>query len=310
MKTIEELCTLIKCNPKSLVDIDWGEETDGFDIPRMHELVLNLDDIELINSVSELIIAEYNYLLSQDDPRCFKSLNNGGEIPKFPDRTDYSNEPIIMELSQNISTSSISGVLFLCKKEALRKLLPKMEHEEIRAKVLEQYSQPSNVEQENNNKKEVLPEPVTLKFFGQRLYVTSAEQQNLREILKESLHEIDVTNGRDWFAYFAAYRYVQKQNSAKIGYVDFFTDIELLLPGVLTMLNTDKKGDKRYKHYTSQIAKEANNWFVDKGKLPPINNLVYSSYHFGCHQHTFDKLEKIIKVLFKKISQLEKELRM
>ena len=250
-------------------------------------------------------------LLSRDDSRCFHLSEDGHKKLKYPNNNDYLNEPIYLEIAPfYISIESISGVLYFCKKEALTRLWPLKEHEELNNRLKEKYSQPLNNKKTVVPEDEPLPEPVKLKFFNERIYHTSEEQQSLRNILKNGISSIDTTNGRDWFAFYAAYRYVQDLRKKKLAYVDFFSDIENLLPEALPKLNRDEKGDKRYKHYTTQISKELDNWYVDGGKLPPLNNLAYDSYHFRCSKDMFKSLEGIIKYLFKELKHIEEELKM
>lgn len=307
MRDIEILCTQIKQNPKCIVDIDWADETDNFDVTRMHELVLALNDLKLINSVNALIVSEWELLESQNDPRCFIILENGEEQLKFPDRTDYSDGPHYNSWP-NVSIRSITGVLYLCKEEAKRKLVPIINHKKIREELTEKYSHPSGttpVIHEDGS----IKEPFKLVFFDNRIYVTAEEQQSLRTVLQSELTNIDSTNGREWFAYYAAYRYVKKLNSSQTNYVGFFSDIEKLLPGALEKLNLEAKGDKRYKHYTMQLSKEVKSWYVDYDKLPPINRLIYEDYHFLCSSEKFEKLAVVIRRLFNRINNLENKIK-
>ena len=312
MRKLEELCNLIMSSPSSLLDIDWAEETNNFDIQRMYELVLNLNDMEIINAVIALIISEWNVLKSINDPRCYIILENGNEELKFPDPKDYSHEPICdsnigIFLNCQVSTKSITGLFYLIKIEAYRKLKPIMERKKIQEQIKNKYCHQTN--NEHVGTEPPLPDPVQLLFFDNNLYITAEEQNELRKILQAEIITIDKNNGRHWFAFYATYRYVRQQNGIKHSYVDFFSDIENLLPGYLTMLNFNEKGDKRFKHYTIQLSKEVDCWYVDNGSLPPINTLVYSDYHFGCNIDTFNKLHMIILRLYGKIHSLEERLK-
>ena len=300
---------LIKNNPKIIADIDWVEETDAFDISRMHDIVISLDNVNHIDFVIRMIVADWELLESQDDPRCYGTSARGHKGLKFPDNRDYLNEPLALNFYQEISVESISGVLFLCKKEAMRKLWPIMKKKELKEKLLEKFSQPSDKNQAITQKTEVLPDPVTLSFFDARLYVTPEEQQALRKIIQDEIENIDTANGREWFAFYAAYRYVKNINSNDKGYVNFFSDIERLLPDALTKVKKDKRGDERYKLYTMQLSKEVKNWYVDQGKLPPINTLVFKDYHFYCTEESFNNMKMIILRLFKQVKALEESLK-
>lgn len=149
MRQINELCKLIKNSPKIIVNMDWAEETDNFDIQRIHDIVLSLDEEELINSVSALILAEWNVLESQDDPRCFHTLENGRKVSKFPNRNDYSREPICIGFGPNptVSTDSLSGILYYCKVEVFNKLWPIWEQVKLRKQLMENLSPSSEMQQ-------------------------------------------------------------------------------------------------------------------------------------------------------------------
>ena len=150
MREINDLCKLIKSSPEIIVDMDWADETDNFDIQRIHDIVLSLDDKELINSVAALILAEWRVLESQDDPRCFHTLENGRRVSKFPDRNDYSHEPIIIGFGPipMVSTDSFSGFLYYCKMEVINKLWPIWEQEKLRKELMENLKPSSEKQQQ------------------------------------------------------------------------------------------------------------------------------------------------------------------
>ncbi len=305
MTEVVELCEQIKSTPQIIADIDWVDETDAFDIQRMRIIVLVLDDIDLIDSVIRMIVACWDILESQDDPRCYKESEKGKLEIKFPDR-DRSCDVIIT--NNNIiypSKYSISGVLYYIKEEAMRTIRPRLELENTKSEILEKYSKPSEKEQIITPQR-VLPEPAELIFFDPMIYSAAEKQQALKEAIGSQLCNIDITNGREWFAVYAAYRYAKGMNSSKKKYVDFFSDIENLFPGKLSELNQNEQGDKRYKHYTAQLSKEVDNWYVDKGQLPPINNLVFRSFTFHCSREMFNKLSVIIKGLYESFLSLER----
>jgi len=308
MRQLDELCNLIKSDPKSIAHLDWAEETAEFSNQRMHDIILGLDDIDQINSVVGMIQAEWNFLKSRNDPRCYEKSDNGQEKLKFPNSNDYLSEPLSYFVSHQVSLDSLSGVLFCCKQEALRKIIPQKEREELQAKILEKYSQPDERKEAERAVVTYLPDPVELRFFNKRPYITAEEQQCLREILQAELSQIDTSNGREWFAFYAAYRYVRGHIGMKKQYVDFFSDIEKLLPDALPLINPDEQGDKRYKHYTTQLSKEVENWYVDQGKLPKINTLDTSIHHIHCSEEVFRKTGLVIKTLYSKLYKLEKRL--
>lgn len=146
---------------------------------------------------------------------------------------------------------------------------------------------------------------VELSFFKDKLYSTIVMQNELCKLLIEASENFDKESGHDWFCIYAAYRYSQKEFGKKCEYVNFFTDIELLLPDALTKINREEKGDKRYHKYTMQLRKEVSYWYVNEGSLPPLNELVFSKYNFGCTEDQFRNSTKIIKKLSQQLMQLK-----
>ena len=137
-----------------------------------------------------------------------------------------------------------------------------------------------------------------LKFFDMKKFDTAEKQLKLSKILREMAMKIDRSSGREWFGLYAAYRYAKRETGIDGSYVDFFSDIEALIPDMLTVNNRDARGDLRYKNYTKGLGKEVRDWYVDNKLLPPINSLIYRSYHFGCNEDRFMKLKGIISELY------------
>ena len=137
-----------------------------------------------------------------------------------------------------------------------------------------------------------------LKFFDMKQFDTAEKQLKLSKVLRTMAMKIDRTTGREWFGLYAAYRYARKETGIDGCYVDFFSDIEALIPDMLYIMNREAKGDLRYKSYTKGLGKEVKDWYVDNKLLPPINSLIYRSYHFGCNEDRFLKLKSIISELY------------
>ncbi len=137
-----------------------------------------------------------------------------------------------------------------------------------------------------------------LKFFDMKKFDTAEKQLKLSKALRVSAMKIDRSTGREWFGLYAAYRYARKETGTDGCYVDFFCDIESLIPDMLTIMNSEAKGDLRYRIYTKGLRKEVKDWYVDNKILPPINSLIYRSYHFGCNEDRFLKLKGIISELY------------
>ena len=148
---------------------------------------------------------------------------------------------------------------------------------------------------------------VELKFFDRTMYVTVEEQQQLRLLLKNAAGMIDTQEDSSWFCIYAAYRYVKGKLGTKGAYTDFFSDVEALLPDVLTKINPAESGDKRYSPYTQMLGRVVSKWFVDDGKLPPLNNLLFSNVR--CTKEQFDSYSLIIKNLWRDFKKLEDKIK-
>ena len=156
---------------------------------------------------------------------------------------------------------------------------------------------------QGRKEKEVPPEEAwemkELKFFSMKDFGSAEKQLALSKVLREAALKIDRDNGRDWFGFYAAYRYAKKQSGVNGGYVDFFSDIEALIPDMLLIEDQEAKGDVRYKNYTKALGREVKDWYVDDKHLPPLNSLVYRSFHFKCPESRFIKLKPIISELYR-----------
>lgn len=139
-----------------------------------------------------------------------------------------------------------------------------------------------------------------LKFFSMKKFGSDEKQRQLRDVLRYGASQIDVNNGREWFCVYAAERYVEGCLGMKLGYVELFADIELLLPDLLKKINQGETGYKRYKAYSELLRREVDNWYVFNGCLPPINELVYQ-LSFGCSREQFKRCSKIIRDLYRQM---------
>ena len=146
-------------------------------------------------------------------------------------------------------------------------------------------------------------EAVRLKFFDMKKYGSDEKQQQLRKVLRYASTKIDVKSGRDWFCVYAAARYAAGCLGSKSEYVEFFSDIELLMSDVLKRINQNETGHKRYKSYYELLRREVDSWFVFDGSLPPINEMVYKPC-FGCTEDQFRRSSKIIKDLYRRLKDI------
>ena len=84
-----------------------------------------------------------------------------------------------------------------------------------------------------------------LQFFDMVQFGSEEKQPKLIAMLKEVVQQIDTTSGRGWFCIYAGYRYYKQQLAVSGGYVDFFADIEALVPDLLTKIDAAKVGEPR-----------------------------------------------------------------
>ena len=147
-------------------------------------------------------------------------------------------------------------------------------------------------------------ELVDLKFFDQVEFGSEEKQPKLLALLNEVIPNIDITNGRGWFCIYAGYRYYKKQLAVSGGYTDFFADIEALMPDKLAKINKDKQGDERYNHYTTLMGREAKLWYMDDGKLPPLNEITTWKNRFSGDKNRFASNTKIIIDVIKKLKAI------
>jgi hypothetical protein len=91
--------------------------------------------------------------------------------------------------------------------------------------------------------------------------------------------------------------------------VKFFSDIETLLPDVLKNIIATEKGDKRYHSYTQAISLEVGNWYIDDGKLPPLNDLAAYINRYGGAPEQFRSMVQTVKEIYKMFITLDANLK-
>lgn len=88
-------------------------------------------------------------------------------------------------------------------------------------------------------------------------------------------------NGGDFSPLYLSYNY--RTNNLKLHkkYTAFFHDIDLLIPGLLTKVDENQKTDReRYKKYCQLLPRECNNYYIDNGSLPPLNEWMSKKYAY------------------------------
>ena len=146
---------------------------------------------------------------------------------------------------------------------------------------------------------------IDLKFFTSKAFNSMEGQAALRKLLKESVQKINVDAGRDWVAIYIAYHYYTNARALMKKYAYFFADIEALLPNVLTKVNQEEQGDKRYKKYTESLSNECPKWFVDNTCLPPMNEWTSAKYRYGVDDERKKKMQGIANEVYKGMGEIQ-----
>lgn len=148
------------------------------------------------------------------------------------------------------------------------------------------------------------PPFVNLKFFSAKKFNSMEGQAALRKLLQQALEKMNVNAGRDWIAIYISYHYYTGKLALMQQYVDFFADIEALLPNVLTKVKGQEQGDKRYKSYTESLSNECTKWFVDNGCLPPQNEWVSAKYRYGVDDDRKKLMQKLANEAYKSLGEI------
>ena len=146
--------------------------------------------------------------------------------------------------------------------------------------------------------------PRQLRFFDMVTLGSEEKQPKLIAMLREVAQQIDTTSGRGWFAVYAGYRYFKQQLAVMGGYTDFFADIESLTPDLLTTIDKEKEGEARYHSYTVLMGREARLWYMDKGKLPPLNEITVWKERFQGDKNRYAKNAQVIIDVYKRLKMI------
>lgn len=146
--------------------------------------------------------------------------------------------------------------------------------------------------------------PKQLQFFDMVAFGSEEKQPRLIVMLREVAQQIDTTNGRGWFCIYAGYRYFKQQLAVMGGYVDFFADMEALVPDMLTKIDTTKEGEARYHNYTQLLGREASAWYMDSKKLPPLNEITVWKNRFKGDKNRYAANATIIIDVYKRLKTI------
>ena len=125
------------------------------------------------------------------------------------------------------------------------------------------------------------PEMPEFKFFS---YVSDEKAVEFKEVLRECIAKIDTEGKKEWFCIYAAWRYYRGERDAKAAYVNFFTDIDALFPGLLKDLKTD-----------------------DNGKLPPMQVWTHRDWTSKYQKNTkatIKRMQELVRTFFVSFAQL------
>ena len=146
--------------------------------------------------------------------------------------------------------------------------------------------------------------PCQLRFFDMVAFGSEEKQPKLIALLRDVATQIDTTSGRGWFCIYAGYRYYKQQLAVMGGYTDFFADIEAMVPDLLEGIDKDKEGEARYHNYTVLMGREASAWYMDKSKLPPLNEMTVWKDRFGGDKNRFSVNAQVIIDVYKRLKTI------
>ena len=145
-------------------------------------------------------------------------------------------------------------------------------------------------------------ELVDLRFFSMKHFGSVEGQGKLRQALEKAAPKMNVDSGRDLVAVYMAYHYFANELKLKKRYVDFFSDVEHLLPGVLNKVKMEELGDRRYKTYTEALSKECDKWFIEDGSLPPMNEWTSQKYRYNVDPERRRSIQQLAREIYQALN--------
>ena len=151
----------------------------------------------------------------------------------------------------------------------------------------------------------VLPEMPEFRFFSG---VSDDKATDFKELLRQCIAKIDTDGKKEWFCLYAAWRYYKQEREKGGGFVDFFTDIDALFPGLLKDVRSDLPGNRRLKPYCDMLSYEYKLWAVDNGKLPPRQVWAHSDWTrlYKNSKDTIKHMQALIRAFYAEIANLLK----
>lgn len=144
---------------------------------------------------------------------------------------------------------------------------------------------------------------LVLRFFTHPYFNSLAGQERLRNVFYSIIPQLKMDTGRDWVAYYLWYHFYTGNLELLKNYVDFFSDLELLMPGFLTKVYKDKTGYARYKIYIDSMALETKRWFIMDEKLPPMNVWKSKTFCYKVGNARRIKIQGLVTDLFQGIEK-------
>lgn len=155
-----------------------------------------------------------------------------------------------------------------------------------------------NVNQQPQQGSDDEAEYVDFVFFDDKRLSTMESQVKMRRVLKGVLSRMEVDSGRDWIAVYIAYHYYIGREYIMKGQSDFFRDIDALLPGVLTKVNDQESGDKRYKVYSDLLRLECPKWFILDDCLPRMQEWTSKRFEYQVDDTRRRRIQQLVKDIF------------
>ena len=150
-----------------------------------------------------------------------------------------------------------------------------------------------------------LPEMPEFRFF---VGVSDDKAMDFKDALRECIAKIDTDGKKEWFCLYAAWRYYRREHAKGGGFVDFFTDIDALFPGLLKDVRNDLPGNRRLKPYCDMLSYEYKLWAVDNGKLPPMQVWAHSDWTrlYKNSKDTIKHMQELISAFYALFANLLK----
>lgn len=149
------------------------------------------------------------------------------------------------------------------------------------------------------------PEMPEFRFF---VGVSDDKAMEFKDVLRECIAKIDTEGKKEWFCLYAAWRYYRREHEKSGGFVDFFTDIDALFPGLLKDVRNDLPGNRRLKPYCDMLSYEYKLWAVDGGKLPPMQVWAHSDWtrRYKNSKDTIKHMQELIRAFYALFANLLK----